>query len=223
MNEYILYHFSLCPFSRKVRFFLNESEIKYQKEEVEFWKREPFFMKLNPACETPILYEKKKDLVIVDSFVIVNYLANLSKTNFWYEKNNFFETQRLEMWFDKKFYNEVSKYILEEKLYNLFTKKNINGRRLRAGQQNLDEHIKYMEYLLNKRKWLAGEHFSLADIAGATQISCLDYLGEVRWNRYKTLKRWYLIIKSKPSFVDILQDRMDLVPPVKYYSEVDFD
>ena len=30
------------------------------------------------------------------------------------------EIRRLEMWFDKKFFNEVSKYILEERVYNTF-------------------------------------------------------------------------------------------------------
>ena len=100
---------------------------------------------------------------------------------------------------------------------------NINTKRLKAGQNNLDSHIRYMEYLLDNRKWLAGENFSMADISAATQISSLDYLGEISWNKYKILKDWYSTIKSKTAFQSILKDKIEGFKPSKYYSELDFD
>ena len=135
------------------------------------------------------------------------------------------EVRRLELWFDKKFYNEVSKYILEERVYNTFLDEmvDINTKRLKAGQKNLDSHLRYMEYLLDSRKWLAGENFSLADISAATQISSLDYLGEISWSKYRILKDWYLTIKSKVAFRGILGDKIEGFKPSKHYCEFDFD
>ena len=233
MTNYILYHYPLCPFSRKIRFLLNEFGLKYKLKDIKFWKKDAEFLSLNPAGEIPILVDNDNEAVIVDSFIIAEYINHSFSL-----KNDLIkvpylsgseiekaEIRRLEMWFDKKFYNEVSKYILEERVYNTFLENNINinTKRLRAGQINLDSHLRYIEFLLDKRKWLAGENFTLADITAATQISCLDYLGEINWTRYKILKDWYLTIKSKVAFQEILKDKIEGCKPSKYYCEFDFD
>lgn len=233
MVDFVLYHYPLCPFSRKVRFLLTEFGFSHKLKEVKFWKKDIELMRLNPAHEVPVLVDMENDAVIVDSFVIAEYLDvkynnsnNLLKFSFLSDNEiEKAEIRRLEMWFDKKFYNEVSKYILEEKVFNTFADNtiNINTKRLKAGQNNLDSHIRYMEYLLDNRKWLAGENFSMADISAATQISSLDYLGEISWNKYKILKDWYSTIKSKTAFQSILKDKIEGFKPSKYYSELDFD
>lgn len=231
MTQYLLYHYPLCPFSRKIRFILDELGVSYKLEEVKFWNRENSFLKLNPASETPVLLDKDNNAIIVDSFVIAEYLDNKHKNKndllaYSYLGNSEIEKaeiRRLEMWFDKKFFNEVSKYILEERVYNTFLDKTINTKRLRAGQKNLDSHLRYIEFLLSKRKWLAGEGFSLADITAATQISSLDYLGEISWHKYKVLKNWYMTIKSKIAFQHILQDKIEGFKPSSCYQELDFD
>ena len=233
MINCILYHYPLCPFSRKVRFLLDEFNLTYKSIEVKFWKRDIELLKLNPAAEVPVLIDETNKITLVDSFIICEYLDSLNlkeddllKKSYLLEKEaDRIEVKRLEMWFDKKFYNDVSKYILEERVYNTFSDKpmNINTKRLKAGQKNLEPHLKYIEFLLDKRKWLAGEEFSLADISAATQISCLDYLGEISWSKYKKLKDWYLTIKSKIAFHSILRDKIEGFTPSKYYCEFDFD
>lgn len=212
---------------------MNELGLCYKLEEVKFWNRDENFLRLNPASETPVLINEEKNAVIVDSFVIAEYLIAIygkkdDLLNVSILGNNEIEKaeiRRLEMWFDKKFFNEVSKYILEERVYNTFLSKNvdINTKRLRAGQKNLDMHLKYIEFILKKRKWLAGENFSLADITAATQISSLDYLGEISWSKYKVLKDWYITIKSKIAFQSILKDKIEGFKPSRYYCELDFD
>lgn len=233
MVDYVLYHYPLCPFSRKVRVVLNEFGFSYKMKEVKFWKKNVELSKLNPLGEIPVLVDQEEDAVIIDSFVIAEYLDakynasnNLLKFSFLSnDEVEKAEIRRLEMWFDKKFYNEVSKYILEERVYNTFLDNatNINTKRLKAGQKNLDNHIKYMEFLLDNRKWLAGEQFTIADISAAAQISSLDYLGEISWNKYNLLKDWYSTIKSKTSFRTILSDKIEGFTPSKYYTELDFD
>lgn len=232
MPNYTLYHFSLCPFSRKIRFILNSLNMAYKMREVRFWNRPRELVKLNQASETPVLVDTEIDAVLIDSFVIAEYLDavnfrdDLLKFSFLFGNEiQKAEIRRLEMWFDKKFYNEVSKYILEEKVYNYLSEEKtpINTARLKCGQNNLNSHLKYIEHLLSERKWLAGESFSLADIAAAVQLSSLDYLGEVPWKKCKTVKDWYITIKSKIAFQPILKDKIEGFVPFRNYAELDFD
>ena len=82
--------------------------------------------------------------------------------------------------------------------------------------------MKYISFLLSERKWLAGNKISLADITAASHISILDYLGHINWNSYPTVKEWYILIKSRPSFTNILQDFIIGFKPAENYNNLDF-
>ena len=97
-----------------------------------------------------------------------------------------------------------------------------NSREIRAAQSNIHTHLDYITFLTDRRFWLAGERFSLADIAAATHISSIDYLGDIPWRDYKSAKNWYARIKSRPSFQGILADRIPGLPPPKHYNNPDF-
>ncbi|MDE0810861.1 MAG: glutathione S-transferase family protein, partial [Alphaproteobacteria bacterium] len=97
-----------------------------------------------------------------------------------------------------------------------------NSEAIRAGHTNLDTHLSYIGYLADRRTWLAGDHFSLADIAAAAQISCIDYLGDVPWEDYQEAKQWYARIKSRPSFRPILNDYVPGTRPPAHYTDLDF-
>jgi glutathione S-transferase len=75
---------------------------------------------------------------------------------------------------------------------------------------------------MDSRNWLAGDNFSLADISAAAQISCVDYTGSIKWDNYPEVKDWYVRIKSRPSFRDILADRIPSIVPPSHYQELDF-
>lgn len=231
MSKYILYDSVFCPFSRKVRFFLDEREIDYQITDVKFWLKNREFLKLNPANEVPVLRDLQTMEVICDSYLICEYLdaqeRNIDELGYFDFLGNGmlekYEIRRLHMWFDKKFYGEVSKYVIEETFLNMLNGKcDTNMDKLNIALKNLDLHIGYMEYLLSRRKWLACESFTIADIAASTQLSVMDYLGYIDWNRHVKLREWYRIIKSKKGFRNILFDKIPGYKPSKYYSELDF-
>jgi glutathione S-transferase len=93
---------------------------------------------------------------------------------------------------------------------------------IRAGHANLPVHLDYISWLTERRNWLAGNIFSLADIAAAAQISTLDYIGDVPWDRHGPAKDWYARIKSRPSFRPLLADHIPGLPPPKTYADLDF-
>jgi glutathione S-transferase len=75
---------------------------------------------------------------------------------------------------------------------------------------------------VERRKWLAGDDFTLADITAAAHLSTLDYIGDVPWASHENVKDWYARIKSRPSFRPLLSDRIPNAPPPKHYADLDF-
>ena len=69
----------------------------------------------------------------------------------------------------------------------------------------------------------------MADFSAAAQISVLEYIGEVPWDRtengallFEETKNWYARVKSRPSFRAILTDRIAGVIPAPHYGDLDF-
>ena len=97
-----------------------------------------------------------------------------------------------------------------------------NSDAIRAGQANIHYHLDYIAYLSEQRNWLAGDAFSLADIAAGAHLSVIDYIGDVPWNAHPEAKDWYARIKSRPSFRPLLTDLIPGVPPPRHYADLDF-
>ena len=117
------------------------------------------------------------------------------------------EVRRLALWFDLKFDREVTRNLVGEKLMKRFLGLgHPDSAAIRAGHANLTIHLDYITYLMERRAWLAGAHMSLADIAAAAHLSCLDYIGDVPWEDFPAVKDWYARIKSRPRFRPILAD-----------------
>ena len=133
------------------------------------------------------------------------------------------EVRRLVAWFDVKFAREVTQNLLDEKIMKHFLRGGEpNSAAIRAGSANIHAHLDYVGFLAERRRFLSGDHFSLADIAAAAHFSVLDYIGDVPWARHPGAKDWYARIKSRPSFRAILADRIPGVPPPQHYSDLDF-
>ena len=62
----------------------------------------------------------------------------------------------------------------------------------------------------------------VSDIAAASHLSSLDYIGDVPWDEYEPAKEWYARIKSRPSFRQILADHVPGTAPPKHYADLDF-
>ena len=93
------------------------------------------------------------------------------------------EVRRLVAWFDVKMDREVTRNLIGEKLMKRLTGQGQpNSTAIRAGHAAIHFHLEYITYLTERRRWLAGDHFSLADIAAAAHLSVLDYAGDVPWD-----------------------------------------
>ncbi len=222
---YILYHHTICPFSRKIRMQLAAKEINFDLVLEDVSKKRKEFAKLNPRCEVPVLLDGNS--AISDSSVIVEFIEekNIDDKNIIGSNiEEKAEARRLQSWFDDLFYKEVTKPILFERYFSRFLEKSHapDSDVLRAARKNLSIHFNYIQSLLEQKKYLASEKITIADIAAAAQISCLDYFGDINWLHYATVKEWYSLVKSHKFFSEILKDRLSGIAPAECYSNLDF-
>lgn len=218
-----LYHVPLCPFCRKVRIMLREKGLAAELVEVQPWLPSDDFLRLNPASEAPVLVDRQS--TVCDSQAIADYLEEAyPETNLLgrsqAQRN---ETRRLVAWFDTKFNREVTEPLWREKLVKRWAKRGFpRSEVLREGAHNIRFHLAYIDYLYQRRKWLAGDELSLADVVAAAHLSVLDYLGDVPWDAAPGAKEWYAKMKSRPSLRPLLADRLTGLKPPLHYDDPDF-
>lgn len=220
-----LYHLALSPFSRKVRVVLREKNLDFELKVEKVWERRPDFLAMNPAATVPVLVEED-GTVIAESGVICEYLDEVhpgERKLLGDKPVDRAEVRRLVAWFDQKFAREVTDNLLREKMMKKFLGLGEpNSSAIRAGYSNIHFHLEYIGWLTERRKFLAGEKYSLADVAAASHISCLDYIGDVPWADHPRAKDWYARIKSRPAFRPLLGDMIAGAPPPKHYADLDF-
>lgn len=219
----LLVHHSISPQSRKIRLIMAEKKMLFVLKEEEPWNISPDVIKINPAGELPILIFDGN--VIAGNYAITEYLeeSNPQYKLLPTDVKERAETRRIIDWFDTKFYNEVYKYIITEKIIKRFRLKEApNSKILKAGLNNLKYHMQYIEYLTDQNNYIAGKTLSLADLTAAAHLSILDYLGDIPWSEYKNAKIWYAKIKSRPSFKELLRDNIKGITPSGHYTNLDF-
>ena len=217
-----LFHLWLHPFSRKVRVVLAEKNLDFKLEIEKTWERRTEFLAINPAGDVPVLVEED-GTTLANSQVICEYLEEV------YPNTNLLgvdpvqraETRRLVSWFDVKFDREVTANLVGEKLMKRFlTLGEPHGPSVRAGHANIHYHLDYIGFLTEKRSWLAGDEFSLADIAAASHLSAVDYLGDVPWEEHEAAHSWYNKVKGRESFKPLLHDRIPGFAPAQDYERI---
>jgi len=220
----VLYHLPLCPYARKVRAVLAEKRLPFELRVERVWDRRPEYLELNPACTVPTLVEDN-GLVIPDSAVICEYLDEAYPDTGLLGRTiaERVEARRLAAWFDQKFAAEVMRNLLWEKtMKQALRLGSPDAALLRAGYANLKQHLGYIGWLAEHRRFLAGANLTLADFSAAAMLSSLDFIGDVDWALSPPAKEWYARIKSRPSFRAILADRVNGQSPPPHYADLDF-
>lgn len=218
-----LYHFPLSPFSRKVRLVLAEKKIDVELVEERYWDQRPEFIRMTPAGKVPLL--KVDDFVLSESNAICEYLEEKYPNPPLMPRNveDRAEVRRLVNYFDDTFYREVTVNLLGERMMKKITGVGYpDSANVKEGSRSIKRHLDYMSWLLDRRRWIGGASMSLADFSAAAQISCLDYISDVDWNRAPLVKGWYATIKSRPAFRSLLSDQLSGFPQPPHYSDLDF-
>ncbi|VDC23353.1 FtsZ-binding protein FzlA [Pseudogemmobacter humi] len=218
-----LYHVPLSPFCRKVRLTLAEKKIEVELVEERYWEQSPDFLRRNPAGKVPVL--RLDGRLLSESQAICEYLDETHPHPQLLPRDPEmrYEVRRLCIWFDDKFHNEVTSKLLYERVNKKLTKEGYpDSKNVKSGAARIKYHLDYLAWLLDQRRWLAGDVMTLADFAAAAHLSSLDYISDVDWNRHAVVKTWYATIKSRPSFRTLLSDQVPGFPPPQHYADLDF-
>ena len=219
-----LYHLLLDPPSRSVRILLGEKRLPFALKTEDTGAGREHVAELDPAGTVPVLVDED-GTSIPGARVIAEYLDEVypEPPLIGATPADRAETRRLAEWFDGKFQNEVSAGLIEEKLTRRLQQHGQpNAAAIRSAHANIHYHLDYIAWLCDRRRWLAGDDFSLADVAAAAHISVVDYLGDVPWGDHPDAKDWYARVKSRPSLRPILADRIHGAIPAAHYADPDF-
>ncbi len=227
-----LYHHPFCPFSRTVRVAFGEYGLSAEFIEERVWERRREFLIVNPSGGLPVLLDGDGPPVC-GIRPVLEYLdetrgpENGKRRLMPEQPAARAEVRRLLDWFDHRYHEEVSAYLLHERIYKRFMTPDQGGgppdsAALRAGRANIRYHLHYIGWLASRRNWLAGSDLSYADLAAAAHLSCVDYLGDVPWDDFETAKMWYARVKSRPSFRPLLIDQVPGMTPSHTYADLDF-
>jgi glutathione S-transferase len=224
-----LVHFTLDPFSRRLRLALAEYGVPVDLIDEEPWEPSADIFELNPAGTLPV-YLEDAATPICGIEAIGEFLEETKSSRIALIPGDAFEraeVRRLVGWFDAKFYAEVSEPMLTEKVIRRFMRRENGGggpdtARVRQAMALLRSHLDYIGHLADRRPWLAGDALSLADLAAAAHVSAIDYFGDVPWADYPSAKSWYQRVKSRPSFRPLLADTIRGMAPGPHYADLDF-
>ncbi len=184
------------PNGKKISIMLEEIGCKYKLTKIDIYKGEQFkseFKKISPFSKIPVIIDHDNNLSIFESGAILIYLGE--KSNKFYEKNN---RTKINQWLMAQMgligpligqhhqfhhFNPGKSKFGEERYFNIAKKL----------YQNLDERLKVS-------KFLAGENYTIADIATWPWIARHEW-HDIGLKNYKNLTRWYLEIASRKAVV----------------------
>jgi glutathione S-transferase len=227
-QEFILYHYPICPISRSIRFILQEFEIEFNAIVEKFWEKREKFLQLNQTGQVPFLIIRQKDLkkdLLLHSYDVILYAFENFITNSLIEKEIYqkLEIKKMESIINNYFYKTVGSLILEERIYSWykFNRKPDNVL-LDIARSNLSKFSLFFNNIFEKRNFLVGDSITTADFNLCAHLSTLEYLGELDFSQSPALKNFYLFMKSRPSFRNILLDSIPGFQPSKTYRELDY-
>ena len=231
-----LYHNDMSTCAQKVRFTLAEKNLTWESHHLDLRARDqqkPDYVKLNPNAVVPTLVHD--GTVIVESNVINEYLddafpapalrpddaASRARMRLWTKQLDeglhadtgvlstaiAFRYQKLE-----KGAAEVEALIMnvpnpvkrERVRDNIF--KGVESPNFREAVIRFDDLLARMELALRAATWLAGNSFSLADIAYAPYVTRLDHLQlATMWANRPHLADWYARIRERHGYQEALR------------------
>ncbi len=184
------------PNGKKISIMLEEIGFKYKVTNIDIYKGEQFaekFKKISPFSKIPVIIDHDNNENIFGSGAILIYLGE--KSNRLYEKDN---RLKINQWLMAQI-GLIGPLIGQHHQFHHF-----NPGKSKFGEERYFKITKKLYEDLNKRlgasKFLAGENFSIADIATWPWIARHEW-HDIGLKNYKNLTRWYLKISKRKAVV----------------------
>tara|TARA_B100001996_G_C18572151_1_gene558855 strand:- start:465 stop:1040 length:576 start_codon:yes stop_codon:yes gene_type:complete len=175
---------------------LEEIGYRYKVTKIDIYKNEQFnpeFRKISPFSKIPVIIDHENKETIFESGAILIYLGE--KSNKFYESNN---KIKINQWLMAQM-GLIGPLIGQHHQFHHF-----NPGKSKFGEERYFKITKKIYEDLDERlkisKFLAGENYSIADIATWPWIARHEW-HDIGLKGYKNLTRWYLDIASRKAVV----------------------
>ena len=184
------------PNGKKISIMLEEIKFEYKLTKVDISKGEQFnpeFIKISPFSKIPVIIDHDNNESIFESGAILIYLA-----------------ERSEKLYDKKDRLKINQWLMAQMGYvgpmigQHHQFHHFNPGKSEFGEERYFKITKKIYQDLNNRlensKYLAGEKYSIADIATWPWIARHEW-HDIGLKEFKSLSRWYLEIASRDAVI----------------------
>ncbi len=184
------------PNGKKISIMLEEISYEYKVTKVDINKNEQFkseFTKISPFSKIPAIIDHKNNQKIFESGAILIYLAE--KSGKFYEKKN---KLQIDQWLMAQM-GSVGPLIGQYHYFYHFNKglSEFSEKRYFKITKNI---YQVLDRQLSNSKYLAGEDYSIADIATWPWIA-RHHWHDIGLNNYKHLKNWYTSISEREAVI----------------------
>ena len=206
----ILYDYPRAPNPMRVNLFINEKKITVDRKIVDLSKHEnlkPKYLKLNPWGTVPFLVVKNK--VISESIAICKYLDHMSPSPSLFGSSPI-EKATIEMFrrkveFDgmqaagEAFRNSVKSF--KDRAFAGPGKIPQIPQLIERGKARTEVFFDFLNKVLKKTKYVAGNKFSIADIDAYVTLSFAKWIKIDGTEKRKNIKNWSLNLEKRKSFI----------------------
>ncbi len=187
---------SETPNTRKISIMLEEIEVKFKITKIDLSNGDQFkteFRKISPFSKTPVIIDHDNGKSIFESGAILIYLGE--KSGKFYDVN---ERNLINQWLMAQMGN-VGPMIGQHHQFHHF-----NPGKSKFGEQKFFDQAKRiyrdLDERLSQSKYLAGENYTIADIATWPWISRHEW-HDIGLKEYKNLSKWYIEISKRKAVI----------------------
>jgi GSH-dependent disulfide-bond oxidoreductase len=188
------------PNVQKIYIMLEETKLPYKEHFVDVWKGEqynPDFIKINPNSKIPAIVDSDgpggKPITVFESGAILIYLAD--KTGHFMPKDAAKRYEALQWLFFQT--SSIGPMFGQFTHYKMFAPKDQdNSYSMARYQTEVKRLYEVLEKQLGKTAYLAGDEYSIADIATFPWTRNHDIQG-VKWEDNPNLARWFKAIDER--------------------------
>ncbi|AFY83113.1 glutathione S-transferase N-terminal domain-containing protein [Oscillatoria acuminata] len=184
------------PNGRKVSILLEELEISYNVHKVDITKGEQFspdFVEINPNSKIPAIIDNESEMTIFESGAILMYLAE--KTGKLLPRETKSRYQVME-WLMFQMAS-VGPMFGQFNHFNRFAPEKVPYAIARYEQETLRLYG-VLDRQLADRLYIAGEDYSIADIALFPWVASYEFMG-LTLEKHPHLKRWVELLQQRPA------------------------
>ncbi|MCU1126510.1 glutathione S-transferase family protein [Stenotrophomonas maltophilia] len=197
MNEPSLHLYSdSSPNGFKATIALEELGLPYRLHHVRIVDgehRHPDFLRLNPHGRIPVLEDRVRGIVVFESAAILMYLAEQGNALLPSEPAARWETLTWLL-----FHAASVGPILGQRVHFEHFAQAPDATAIERYRRLSDDLFAVLDQRLQGREWLAGDHYSIADIAHFGWLHIARII-DIDFSRHRHLDAWYARVAARPA------------------------